>query len=124
MGAFEAAKSVGYGNFPNALLPAVRRGWRIFGRFLTARKRGDTEFGPELALAAGRLSEATLEFELKSSSGGVRRSLVWACGAFSAPCCLTIASEERETWAAGSLRDFGSPGRVFRREPQSRIRRF
>jgi hypothetical protein len=38
--------------------------------------------------------------------GGSPRSLVFACGA-SAPCCLTIASEERETWAAGSLRDFG-----------------
>jgi hypothetical protein len=38
--------------------------------------------------------------------GGPPRSLVFACGA-SAPCCLTIASEERETWAAGSLRDFG-----------------
>ena len=28
------------------------------------------------------------------------------CLGASAPCCLTIASEERETWAAGSLRDF------------------
>src|ERR1700722_20370938 len=47
---FEAAKSAGYGNFPNALLPAVRRGRRIFGRFRTARKRGSTEFGPETGL--------------------------------------------------------------------------
>ena len=29
-----AAESAGYGNFPNALLPAERRGRRIFGRFL------------------------------------------------------------------------------------------
>jgi hypothetical protein len=40
------------------------------------------------------------------SEGGLPQGLVFVCGA-SAPCCLTIASEERETWAAGSLRDFG-----------------
>jgi hypothetical protein len=47
------------------------------------------EFGPELG-----------------SGGGSPQGLVFVRGA-SAPCCLTIASEERETWAAGSLRDFG-----------------
>ena len=67
----------------------MRRGWRIFGRFLAARKCGETEFGPELGFG-----------------GGSPQSLVSVRGA-SAPCCLTIASEERETWAAGSLRDFG-----------------
>jgi hypothetical protein len=40
------------------------------------------------------------------SGGGLPQSLASVCGAL-APCCLTIASEERETWAAGSLRDFG-----------------
>ena len=67
----------------------LRGGVENFRSFLAARKRGGVEF--ELGPGFG---------------GGSPQSLVFACGA-SAPCCLTIASEERETWAAGSLRDFG-----------------
>jgi hypothetical protein len=88
-GASSTAEPIGSRDFSKALLPAERRGWRIFGcpRRVQARRFE----GFELGLSFG---------------GGSPRSLVFACGA-SAPCCLTIASEERETWAAGSLRGFG-----------------
>jgi hypothetical protein len=47
-----------------------------------------------------------MSFELELSFGGGAVEFGFLLRELLAPCCLTIASEGRETWAAGSLRDF------------------
>jgi hypothetical protein len=59
-GGFEATKSEGYGNFPNALLPAERRGRRIFGRFWL--RASVVMWNSELGLGFGGESPRGLAF--------------------------------------------------------------
>jgi hypothetical protein len=84
-----------------------RSSQRVTGTFRTHSsllRGGGGEFSVVFGL---RASVVARNSGLKPGfGGGSPQGLVFVCGA-SAPCCLTIASEERETWAAGSLRDFG-----------------
>ena len=48
-----------------------------------------------------------IDIRVQAELGGGRRKVWFVLAGLLAPCCLTIASEGRETWAAGSLRGFG-----------------
>ena len=80
------------------LLPAERRGgdFRSSLPCESAARHGHRSSGR--ALQAGRL-EVEMGFREWGGLAFSRSSLT--------RCCLTIASEGRETWAAGSLRGFG-----------------